>query len=106
MKLFKNHKIRVEKVKDFAGKNKVFVITMIVAAIFLFFNFVIQPHNMRQDENQAVISENVDNETEQSSNQVESWRFYFIDVIVLVAGGGFCTVMILRQRRKTREELK
>ena len=112
--MFKNHKKRVEKIKDFAGKNKVFVFTMIVAIIFLFVNFVIQPHNNnRQDENQAAVCENgevaAENtvcEIDEPATEIEPWRFYFIDVIILVAGGGFCVVMILRQRRKTREELK
>jgi hypothetical protein len=114
-KLFDRHKKRVEKVKDFTSKNKIFVITMIIAVIFLLINFVFVPKESQgenpQGESETIISENVENETGQSAqtattNLREQWRFYFIDVIILVAGGGFCVVMILRQRRKTREELK
>ena len=111
LRLFEKHKKRVEKVKAFTGKNKIFVAMMIFAVVFLLVNFVIQPHN-QQSESEVIISENAEGETEQSTNETaatslrEQWRFYFIDVIILVAGGGFCLVMILRQRRKTREELK
>jgi hypothetical protein len=68
-----------------------------------FFNFVIQPAQKSHSEQETAITEEIEDEAAAS---VESWRFYFIDVIVLVVGGGFCLVMILRQRRKTREELK
>jgi preprotein translocase subunit YajC len=116
MKLFKNHMKRVEKVKDYASKNKVFVITAIVAAIFLFINFVIQPQNQQNqqsDNDEVIISDNAESEGETTAQAArtttierESWRFYFIDLIVLGVGGGFCLIMILRQRRKTKEELK
>jgi heme/copper-type cytochrome/quinol oxidase subunit 3 len=106
--MLKNHHKRVEKVKKFAGKNKIFVITMIIAVIFLFYNivFVNNENTGEIPQNQAEISEEVDEENAAPEESHETWRFYFIDVIVLVAGGGFCTVMILRQRRKTKEELK
>jgi Na+/H+ antiporter NhaC len=103
--LFAAHKKRVEKVKAFTGKNKIFVAMMIFAAVFLFINFVIQPNN-QQSENQQCESEVIVCENAVSATEPETWRFYFIDVIVLVVGGGFCTVMILRERRRTREELK
>jgi len=113
MKLFKNHKKRVEKVKDYAGKNKVFVITMLVAIVFLLFNFVFvsndNPKIIHESED-VTISDNAEPEetavTENTENKRETWRFYFIDLIILGAGGGFCLVMILRQRKKTKEELK
>ena len=34
------------------------------------------------------------------------WRFYWIDLWILVVGGGFCSVMIIREKRKAREQLK
>jgi preprotein translocase subunit YajC len=105
MKLFQNHKKRVEKVKDYAGKNKVFVATMIVAIIFLFINFVIQPNNPQRENHETTISDN-SAIAETTAETQREWRFYFIDVIVLVTVGGFCTIMILRERKKTREELK
>jgi heme/copper-type cytochrome/quinol oxidase subunit 3 len=101
--LFAAHKKRVEKVKAFASKNKIFVAMMIFAAVFLFINFVVQPHN-QQCESEVIVCENAN--VAESTTEPETWRFYFIDVIILVAGGGFCTVMILRERRRTREELK
>jgi Fe2+ transport system protein B len=109
MKLFNKHKKRVEKVKDFTAKNKVFAVMMVVAVIFLLFNFVFVSRESPQiiPQNDVSISDNVENEAETAIEpQRETWRFYFIDLIILGAGGGFCLIMILRQRRKTREELK
>jgi hypothetical protein len=94
---------RVEKVKNYAGNNKVFVATMLVAVVFLLFNFVFTSDNTPQEE---IISEISEYETPAAEPQREIWRFYFIDVIILGAGGGFCLIMLLRERRKTKEALK
>jgi len=110
MKLFKNHKKRVEKVKDFTAKNKVFAIMMIVAVIFLLVNFVFTSDKIPSEYQEVIISDNVEAEetvvAENTESKRETWRFYFIDLIILGVGGGFCLVMILRQRKKTKEELK
>jgi len=110
MKLFEKHKKRVEKVKDFTAKNKVFAIMMVVAVVFLLVNFVFtSDKNPQEEHDTAIISENADVTEEPAAvtqTQRETWRFYFIDLIVLGAGGGFCLIMILRQRKKTKEELK
>jgi hypothetical protein len=53
---------------------------------------------------EIIISENA--ETPAAEPQRDIWRFYFIDVIILGAGGGFCLIMILRERKKTKEALK
>jgi cell division protein FtsL len=110
MKLFEKHKKRVEKVKDFTAKNKVFAIMMVVAVIFMLVNFVFTSDNNPQETNHtASINENTDVTDEPAAvteTQREIWRFYFIDLVILGAGGGFCLIMILRQRKKTKEELK
>ena len=97
MKLFKNHKTRVEKVRSFGSKNKIFVITAIVAVVFLLANFVFNVKDKPPHEG-----------GENAAAEIEplSWRFYPIDLAILGVGGGFCTVMIIRQRKKTKEELK
>ena len=112
MKGSKNHKKRVEKVKEFTDKNKVFVITMLIATVFLLVNFVFVP---KENPKITPVTEEAITETSEETvavveaeieRQRETWRFYFIDVVILVAGGGFCLVMILRERRKTKEALK
>jgi len=32
----------------------------------------------------------------------EKWRFYFIDLWILGIVGGFCFIMILRERKKSK----
>ena len=104
-KLFKKHKKRVEKVREFTGKNAIFVIMAIVALVFLFSN-ILSKSDTPPKENQAVITEEIESENPVTDSKIEPFRFYFIDLIILVGGGGVCVVMILRERRKTKEELK
>jgi len=111
MKLFKNHKKNVEKVKKYAGKNKVFIVMMILAIMFLLGSFLLQSRTTKtviSDSEMIITVGEPGQQTAQPPppSQSETWRFYFVDIIILGVGGGFCLVMILRQRRKTREELK
>jgi len=100
MKLFKKHKERVEKVRDFTGKNMIFVIMAVIALVLLSCNFLIKPETP-QTENQAVIIEETI-----ADDELLAFRFYFIDLVILAGGGGVCLVMILRERKKTKEDLK
>ena len=50
------------------------------------------------------VKETEPQETVQSET-VEGWRFYPIDLVVLGAGGELCVVMILREKRRAKEEL-
>ena len=113
MKLLKNHSKRVEKVKEYTGKNKVFVITALVAIVFLLYNFVFvsnhsdNPQAERQQEvNISVPSEQDESAVIESESKRETWRFYFIDLIILGSVGGLCLIMIIRERRKVKEDLK
>ena len=67
----------------------------VLAAIALLVNLVIN-HDVQKTDTQ----ENVQTETD------ESWRFYPVDLVVLGAGGGLCTVMMLREKRRAKEELQ
>ena len=108
MKGFKNHMKRVEQVKNYAGKNKVFIITMLVAVIFLLVNFVFTSNPKITPVTEEIIAESTEQAEQVAvvNSQREIWRFYFIDLIILTAGGGFCLIMILRERKKTKEALK
>lgn len=118
MKLFKKHMERVDKVKTYAGNNKVFTVAVVVIAAVLIFNAVngndeTPPEVVSESGENSAIVGNIDGESEIAEvaevsikdKTIEKWRFYYIDVIILVVVGGFCLVMILRERKRTREEL-
>ena len=97
------HKERVQKIRNFTGKNKIFVITTVVAIIFLFSGFFFsKENNMNTSETiQIETSENTE-----KSDQKPQWQFYWSDLWILLSAGGFCTIMIIRERRKSKEELQ
>lgn len=39
-----------------------------------------------------------------TSGKVLKWKFYPIDAWILGVGGAFCTVMIIKERRKAKED--
>lgn len=97
------HKERVQKVKDFTEKNKVFVIMAVIAVIFLCSNsFFSKENDVKTSE--TVQSEAVEN-TEETADKLQ-WQFYWTDLWILLGAGGFCTVMIIRERKKAKEELQ
>ena len=92
------HKRRVEKVRDFTSHNKVFTAIAVLLIIFLLFRAV--PDRTAENENpeQTKVSE-------ETKAEDTGWRFYPIDLVVLGVGGGFCSIMIIRERRKAKEGL-
>lgn len=96
-----SHKERAEKVRSYASKNIVFIVAAILIVVFLIVSGV---SNRSQEsdaaEQSAVSTEVADSKTEQG------WRFYPIDLVVLGVGGGFCSIMIIRERRKAKEGLQ
>ena len=97
------HKERVQKIRNFTGKNKIFVITTVVAIVFLFSGFFFSKENST-DTSETVQVETSEN-TEKSDEKTE-WQFYWSDLWILLSVGGFCTIMIIRERRKSKEELQ
>ena len=93
------HKERVQKIKSFTEKNKFVIVMMSIAIIFLCSDFFFSKEN---NDETAEISQS---ETDETENQC-IWRFYPIDALVLFIGGGFCVAMILKEKRKSKEELQ
>lgn len=96
------HKERVQKIRNFTEKNKVFTIMAVIAVIFLLSNFFFSKDNTEKN---LPDTETVQAETEENPPKAE-WQFYWSDLWILAVGGGFCTVMIIRERRKAKEELQ
>lgn len=94
---------RVERLKQFTGKNKFFTLIALAVIIFLIANFLGSRMNQdaepppKKDASQAEITEEIPPENQ--------WRFYFIDLWIVGIAGGFCGIMILREKRKAREKL-
>ena len=94
----KNYKERLATVKNFTAKNRLFSLIAIALVLFLLGNAV--AHRIGDDKSKPIVSE-----TEITETESEHWRFYPVDLGVLVVGGGFCSVMIIRERKKAREKL-
>ena len=94
----KNYKERLAIVKNFTVKNRLFSLIAIALLLFLLGNAV--AHRIGDDKSKPIVSE-----TEVTETEPEHWRFYPVDLGVLVVGGGFCTIMIIRERKKAREKL-
>jgi len=92
------HKERVQKIKSFTGKNKFFIVMMSIAIIFLCSDFFFSKEN---NDETTEISQSETDETENCK-----WRFYPVDALILFIGGGFCVAMILKEKRKSKEELQ
>ena len=88
---------RADKVKRFISKNWLFLIIAVVLCLYLLVTAV-QKQNAEPSQEQTEVTQEVHEETH--------WRFYPIDLWVLVIGGGFCTVMILKEKKKARETLR
>lgn len=97
------HKERVQKIRNFTEKNKVFVIMAVIVIIFLFSGFFFSKENDTKapETIQVEITENP-----QETDEKPQWHFYWSDLWVLLGVGGFCTVMIVRERKKSKEELQ
>lgn len=92
------HQKRMEKVRCFVSHNKVFSVLIVILVGFLLFRTVSDSTGEKPPNNQAT-------QTASAESEKLEWRFYPIDLVVLGVGGGFCTIMIIRERRKAKEDL-
>lgn len=97
MGIKEKHMERAGKVREFIAGNKLFLVIAVLAVIAICCNVFLNNDEHTTEETSA-------SQSEQAEEQQE-WRFYPIDLVVLGIGGGFCTVMILRERHKAKEGL-
>ncbi len=112
----KSHKERVEKVRSYIEKNKFFSVVAAIIVVALIGNFIINKvaEAKAKDIAASSVQEEIVDETEENSadtniNQEEDeihWRFYWIDLWILLGGGGFCLIKILQEKKKAREKLQ
>lgn len=105
------HKMRVEKVKEFTEKNKLFTIIALITVIYLAFNIISGMISKKDNE----ITDTATSQSEEISEKAETeaveeyddehLHFYWIDLWIFLIAGGFCTVMIIREKKKAREKL-
>lgn len=98
----RTHKERVASVKGFIGRNKVFTIITIIAVVWLLGNFIFSKVETNSNTTETPQSQNEVVEAE----DIPKWQFYPLDFWILLIGGGFCTIMILREKKKAKEELQ
>ena len=94
----KSYKERLANVRAFTAKNRLFSLIAVGLVLFLLGNAV--AHRIGDENTKPIVSE-----TEVTETEPEHWRFYPVDLAVLVVGGGFCTIQIIRERKKAREKL-
>ena len=80
------------------AKNWLFLIIAVVLCLYLL-GTAAQKQNAEPSQEQTEV-------TQEGQEEKTHWRFYPIDLWVLLVGGGFCTVMILKEKKKARETLK
>ena len=92
--MFEGHRKRAEKVRGYFSQKRAITLFTVLASIALLVSLVMN-HQVKETEPQETVQ----------SETVEGWRFYPVDLIVLGAGGGLCAVMMLREKRRAKEEL-
>lgn len=105
MKQITSYQKRVQKVKSFVDHNKLFTLIAVTIIVLLLCNFLFG----KDQQTESKVTETVYTQSdtiEETEPLQEQWQFYWIDLWILAGGGGFCTVMIIRERKKAREELQ
>lgn len=101
-----NHKHRTEMVRNFAGKNKIFTVIAAILLIFLLSNFIVGLADKGNKNPQEIThTETVTAEKVAPKNELPKWEFHMLDLWILGLGGGFCVIMILKEKAKAREKL-
>lgn len=92
--MFEGHRKRAEKVRGYFSQKRAITLFAILASAALLISLVMN-YQVKETEPQETVQ----------SETVEGWRFYPVDLVVLGAGGGLCAVMMLREKRRAKEEL-
>lgn len=128
----KSHGERVEMVRNFAKSNKLFSIIAIILVVYIAVNIITnrsagkavqqsttvtsqsevisEDTTQYSDEADSVtttqINSEFDDETREIGyNQKKHFRFHWLDLYILICGGGFCVYKIFQERKKVREKL-
>ncbi len=99
----RTHKERVASVKDFVSRNKIFTVMAVIVVVWLLGNFLFSKVN---PDSEVDTNSNISQSEIAETEETPEWQFYPIDLWILLIGGGFCTVMILREKKKAKEELQ
>ncbi len=93
--MFAGHRKRAEKVRGYFAGNKAIALITVLFAIAVLVNLVSQYQTQVQTDSEP-----------ETVQEEEHWRFYPVDLAVLGAGGGICTAMMMREKRRAKEELQ
>ena len=109
------HKDRVAKVKDFAEHNKLFSLIAVILCIYIAATLISHKNNDKQTVSEQPATsqseqldgeEKVDTNINSEENEIPKWRFYPIDLWILLGGGGFCIIKIMQEKHRAKEEFK
>lgn len=107
--LFEKHKERAEKVRRRISADKIFLIGAAVIVLILLGRAAEKRKQPEAAEFRHPEGYEMESQTEMTGTPPEAekphWRFYWSDLIILGGGSAFCGIMIVRERRKAREEL-
>lgn len=129
----KSHRERFEMVRNFTEKNKVFSVIAVILVVYIVFSLItnkdeqnvakessvtasqsevvsgVTKQSGSEDVSVATTQINTNFEEDESSeigyNQKRHFRFHWLDLYILVGGGGFCVYKIVQERKKVREKL-
>lgn len=96
----KDFNYRARKTEDFIRKNLLFCFIALALAGLLLGNRIGKSSKDVSENKTQVVTES------EKKNDNTKWRFYPIDLGILLVGGGFCSIMIVRERKKAKEKLK
>ncbi len=110
----KSHSERAKIVRSYFEKNKLFSVVVAIIVVALIGNFIVNKvaEAKAKDMVSSSVTETMDNMEESSAdtniNQEDEthWRFYWIDLWILLGGGGFCLIKILQEKKKAKEKLQ
>ncbi len=110
------HKERVAMVKEYAENNKLYTLIAVILCIYIGASLISGKIHKRNNAEQpsSSQSEQVSEDEEADTNvnsenkkkELPKWRFYSIDLWILLGGGGFCMIKIMQEKRRAKEEFK
>lgn len=107
----KSYKERLQIAKGFTKSNRLFTVIAIILLIGLTANVVNEDSSKAQPVPTEMTDETVsevfptDATSHKPEEEIPNWKFYPIDLWILAVGVGGCTVMIIREKKKARDQL-